>query len=374
MNLLTRILLTIITSCALICFISCKYGSKVAIDQGVIVTEKIEIRNSMALVSTPLKEVHRGQEVEILSRRARGQNEFVQVRLVGDSVEGWLESRHVVSKKILDESNKLAAEWQDIPAQATAKTRSKLNLRAKPGRDAEVIMQLAADAKIDIVGRMRIEKEPSKKSETPKKNDKTPKKPENSSEPKYESWYKVRLNTESLVKAGWLYAESVEVTPPPGLVGLQTGRHFAAWKPFGSVYDDDTKTKESHYITVDQSLSNKDDEADFDRVYVVTWDTEKHGYKSIYFENPIKGFYPLTFEQKGDDIVFSFSKFNKEKQLVTAKYLVSLNAKTDKWAVYPAPENKTKSNSSSENKAKGNASSESKAKGTPAPENKAKSK
>src|SRR5438105_12769772 len=100
----------LIGTIALLLLVACKHTNKSTMDQGVIIAEKATMRSSTALVATPVKELKRGAEVDILEHRNVNQRDFTLVRVSdGDKpVEGWLESRFVISKRIVDETNKLA--------------------------------------------------------------------------------------------------------------------------------------------------------------------------------------------------------------------------------------------------------------------------
>src|SRR5256885_8495057 len=112
--------LSLIFFLVLLLLSGCKHNSSksgaIINEPGVIIAEKAQVRNSTALVAAPLKELKRGDTVNILEKRSVNQREFLRVRVEGDKpVEGWLESRQVISKKIVDECNKLAEEWKDVP-------------------------------------------------------------------------------------------------------------------------------------------------------------------------------------------------------------------------------------------------------------------
>src|SRR5438105_1604632 len=116
MRMIIPLRILVISSLILFSVSACKKKGAEVIDQGVVIAEKAEVLNSTALVATPLKELRRGDEVDILERRSINQREFTHVRVSGDKpVEGWMETHFVISKRIVDECEKLAKEWKDIP-------------------------------------------------------------------------------------------------------------------------------------------------------------------------------------------------------------------------------------------------------------------
>lgn len=305
---------------------ACQFGSKTAIEQGVVLAEKAEVRNSTGIVAASIKEVKRGEVLDILERRTANQQDYVQVRLPGgENLEGWLEARFIISKRIVDECNKLDTDWKDIPTQAVGKTKDKLKLRLKPGRNSEVITLLSANTKLSIVGRARAERQAEEKDKTTDpKNDGV----------KYDDWYKVRLEDNSVIKAGWIYADSVEITPPEAIVSLPgAGRRFIAWESFGEeVKDTEINSVQKNYFILDKYAYSKEEEIDFDRVYVIAWDLETHGYKSILIESQVKGLYPLKVEKTSTGYIFTVSLLNKQNQPTLTRYQAKLEDEaTNKW-------------------------------------------
>lgn len=324
----------LIIQLSLLLLVSCKGDGTATIDQGVVIAEKAEVRNSTAPVAAPLKELKRGEQVEILEHRSVNQRDFTRVRVAGEKpLEGWLEARFVISKRIVDECQKLSDEWKDIPTQATGRTKDRLKLRLKPGRDTDVATMLPANTVLEIVGRERAER----------RTEATEDKPAPDEGVKYDNWYKVRLNPDGVIKAGWIYADSVELRPPDAIAPLPgAGRRFTAWQPFGKVKDSVTNNEESHYIILDKYAYSKDDDIDFDRIYIVVWDEEKHAYSSIFIESLLRGTYPLRGEQKSDGYYFTVPLLNRQNQPTLTNYVIKRDEKAGRYRVTRIVETKTK--------------------------------
>lgn len=304
----TIILLTLLLT-------SCTSQTKEQVsEQGVVIYEKAQLLASTALVSTPVRELKRGDTVDILERQTVNQREFVKIRYTPSgekAVEGWLESRHVLSKPLLDESNKLAKEWESIATQALGRTKDKLKLRVSPSRDSSVLTLLPSGTQVEIVGRVRNER----KVEDGQK--------------RFDRWYKVRLGEEYLTKAGWLYADSVELTPPDAIAALPGGsRRFAAWMEFGGVADEQTGKTESHYVILDKFTFSRDDEVDFDRIYIVVWKPDVHAYGSIYVESGLRGLYPMNYSKEGGIGTLVLQLIDKKGEQTAARYLILTDPKT----------------------------------------------
>ncbi|MBK7994026.1 MAG: hypothetical protein IPK14_11570 [Blastocatellia bacterium] len=94
--LIIRLFIIIFTA---LVFISCQPNQTTEVEQGVVVVEKAELRNSTGLVSATIKEVKRGELVDILERRTANNQDFVHIRIGKDNpVEGWLESHQIIKK------------------------------------------------------------------------------------------------------------------------------------------------------------------------------------------------------------------------------------------------------------------------------------
>lgn len=301
-----------------------------AVEQGVVIFEKAQLLASTALVSTPIKELKRGDTVDILERQTVNQREFVKVRYTPSgekAIEGWLESRHVLNKPLLDESNRLAKEWESISTQARGRTKDKLKLRISPSRDSGVLTLLPSNTQVEIVGRVRSER----KLEV------------DDGQKRFDRWYKVRLGDEYLTKAGWLYADSVELTPPEAIAALPGGsRRFAAWMEFGGVADEQTARTESHYIILDKFTFSRDDEIDFDRIYIVVWKPDIHAYGSIYVESGLRGLYPMEYKNEGEKGVLTVQLIDKKAGQISARYLILTDPKTGQIYVKKETKKETK--------------------------------
>src|SRR6476619_690226 len=185
-------------------------------DTGVVVARRAQIRSSTAVVAADLLEVSRGDTLEILdfqdvqdpidnSKKERWLR--VQAR-DEDNTEGWIESRNVMPEDVLKNSQKLADEVKNVPAQASGQLRASSNLRLTPDRSGNenIMMRLDSGSTFDIISWKRVAKPKSSESiETdvaPKAGSAQPgtrannnRQNDESTEPEEtnEIWYKVRL-------------------------------------------------------------------------------------------------------------------------------------------------------------------------------------
>src|SRR5437763_5579910 len=104
---------------------------------GVVVARRAQIRSSTAVVAADLLQVNRGDQVDILdstdvadpsdnSRKER----WLRVKARDeDATEGWIEARNVMPEDVLADSQKIADQDKDTPAQASGQLRASSNLR-----------------------------------------------------------------------------------------------------------------------------------------------------------------------------------------------------------------------------------------------------
>ncbi|HJX93089.1 MAG TPA: hypothetical protein VJ372_21525 [Pyrinomonadaceae bacterium] len=307
---------------------------------GVVVSRRAQIRSSTAVVAADLLQVTRGDQVDILDSvdvtdpndntrkerwlRVRGHDD--------DNTEGWIESRNVMPKDVLDASKKLAAEDDGIPAQASGQLRASSNLRLSPDRSGNenIMMRLDSGSSFDIVGWKRIPKPKSseaiesdvapKAGSAQQSNAKSGRQSEDDNEPEEtnELWYKVRLPAASSpAPAGWIYGKQVELSVPSDIIFYRTGREFVAWqrldgevKNTGATNDKDVarEAKPGSWLILEKSSSNQPhtlDEPDFDRIYVLGYDKRNQEHYTAYRSPDLKGFLPAKVEGQGDNKTFT---------------------------------------------------------------------
>lgn len=188
-------------------------GRPAKIDDGIIVSEAVAVRNSTAVLAVELTQVARGDEVAILERR----KDWVKIR-TPSGVEGWIEAREVISKQMYLQAKALEAESQAIPAQATGQVTGHVALRITPGRasDDNIIFYVPSNTLVEVLARVKTERMSTtvvpKRYEPPLRA--RSKETESESQIQYDYWYQVRLPESFLVRAGWIYAPLVELKVP----------------------------------------------------------------------------------------------------------------------------------------------------------------
>jgi SH3-like domain-containing protein len=249
------------------------------------------LRDQVSTVYNKTGTVKNGEQVQVLGRDRR----FVHVR-TSAGVEGWIEQRYVVTKKVYDAFGKFAQAELSSPVQATGITRNQTNIHLDPDRESEHLYQLDQGAKISIIRRATGEKalpgtsRPAAKSGT-------------QTSPSMEDWWLMR---DAQGHTGWVLARLVDIDVPLEIAQYAEGQRIVACFPLHEVVDQDKKVPE--YLVV--MSENKDGlPFDFNAIRVFTWNVRRHRYETAYRERNLSGFFPVSvshenFEKEGDLPVF----------------------------------------------------------------------
>lgn len=250
------------------------------------------LRDQVSTVYNKTGTVKNGEQVQVLGRDRR----FVHVR-TSAGVEGWVEQRYLVTKKIYDAFEKLTQQEQASPVQATGITRNQTNIHLDPDRESEHLYQVDPGAKISIIRRAASEKV------LPGANRAAAAKPGTQASPPMEDWWLMR---DAQGHTGWVLARLVDIDVPLEIAQYAEGQRIVACFPLHEVADQDKKVPE--YLVV--LSENKDGMPfDFNAIRVFTWNVRRHRYETAYRERNLNGFFPVSvshenFEKEGDLPVF----------------------------------------------------------------------
>jgi hypothetical protein len=324
-------------STLLLLFISCACTTLAGKEEvGAVIARRAQVRSSTAVVAADLKEVVRGDELDIMDSVTvpdTGER-WLHVRTRdAEPVEGWIEARNVISHDMIERSRRLAGDDGDIPPQASGQLRASTNIRFSPDRNGtdNILFKLESGSRFDIMGWKRV---PRPKSSETTESDDVPKtgtpqpgssrrgKKEEEKEPEEadELWYKVRLPPSvSPAPAGWVFGKQVELTVPSDIIFYRTGREFVAWQRLDgedpsaqqtAAKDKDAakETRPGSWVILEKSSANNPtgtDTSDFDRIYVLGYDKDRQEHYTAYRSPDVNGFLPLRVEGKGDTKTFT---------------------------------------------------------------------
>lgn len=323
---------------------------------GVVVSRNAQIRSSTAVVAADLREVNRGDVVDILDSidipdpndnskrelwyRVRAHDE--------DKTEGWIEARNIMPNNVLESARKLAEEDKETQAQATGQLHASSNLRLTPDRsnNENIMMRLDSGSSFEIIGWKRVPKlkgsETSESDTAPKPGSATSRTNKGSQSDEEnpedqettELWYKVRLSPWiSPAPEGWIYGKQVELMVPSDIIYYRTGREFVAWRRLDEDNSDEgsaTKTKDvakesrpGSWVILERSSSkepHKLDEPDFDRIYVLGYEKHDQDHYTAYRSPDVEGYLPMRIEGRGSDRTFVVRIKGEAGKITEAKY------------------------------------------------------
>jgi hypothetical protein len=298
---------------------------------GVVIARRAQVRSSTAIVAADIKEVLRGDVVDIVEASDVGESEKQRERWLrvrthdAESTEGWIESRNVMPQELLDRSLRLAEEDKNIPAQATGQLRASANLRFSPdrGNSENILLKLEGGSHFEIVGWKRV---PTPKTAETVESDDAPKpgsaqtnnrrrgeseaaKPQEEPD---ELWYKVRLTPDiSPAPAGWVFGKQVELAVPSDIIFYRGGREFVAWHRLDEAEKGNSSTpgdaQPGSWVILEKSDDDEasgTDQPDFDRIYVLGYDKTRQEHYTAYRSHDIRGRLPLRIEESGGSKFF----------------------------------------------------------------------
>ncbi|MCA1643792.1 MAG: hypothetical protein LC785_18065 [Acidobacteria bacterium] len=299
---------------------------------GVVIARRAQVRSSTAIVAADIKEVLRGDVVDIVEASDIGESEKQRERWLrvrthdAESTEGWIESRNIMPQELLERSLRLAEEDKSIPAQATGQLRASANLRFSPdrGNNENILLKLEGGSHFEIVGWKRVPT--PKTAEAVAESDDAPKPgsaqtnsrrrgESEAAKPQVEPdelWYKVRLTPDiSPAPAGWVFGKQVELSVPSDIIFYRGGREFVAWHRLDEAEKGNGSTpgdaQPGSWVILEKSDNNESsgtDQPDFDRIYVLGYDKTRQEHYTAFRSHDIRGRLPLRIEESGGSKYF----------------------------------------------------------------------
>jgi hypothetical protein len=265
------------------------------------------LHDRVAAVSNRVAEVVNGQPLEVLEHGRR----FLKVE-TGKNEIGWIEERAVIDAKTFQAFDQLGVQHREDPVAATGTLRDDYYLHLTPGRETERFYLLSANSKVQLLARASVPKVAPGSGQVHRPNlpgpggaAHTAGQPE-AAPPLLEDWWLVR---DSLGRAGWLLAGSVDVDVPDEIGVYGEGQRYVGAYVLNKVLDPQAATpghEVPQYVAV-LAPPKAGLPFDFDQVRVFTWSLRHHRYETAFRLHPIEGYLPVRVTSApGGAPAFSF--------------------------------------------------------------------
>jgi hypothetical protein len=266
------------------------------------------LRDHVATIYAKTGVVHNGERLQVLERMQN--KRFVRVRSPRGE-EGWIQERYLTDQQTYDQFQRLAEQFKNAQAQATATTEDQVKVHVLPGRKTGYLYLLNEKQKVEMLQRQTVdrnapplqlkeEKPKDKDADADSSDDEQPKSKENAGPPTVrEDWWLVR---DAQKRVGWVLGRALYLDVPEEIAQYSEGQRIVAAFPLDEVQDEDKKVSE--YLVL--FTENKDGMPfDFNQARVFTWNVRRHRYETAYRERELNGVLPVTlgrqsFEKEGN--------------------------------------------------------------------------
>lgn len=263
-----------------------------------VVPRQLYLHDRVAPVSNRVGEVKNGEKLQVVGHDRR----FLKVKKA-NGVAGWIEEHGVIDSDEYAQFQKLADEHKNDPVVATAVLRDDIYAHVSPGRKTQRFYLLPGNAKVKLLVRASVPKEPLPAprpiSHTETKpgsaNAGRPEEPP-SPPPVMEDWWLVRDDAGDV---GWILANRVDVDVPNSVAQYAEGQRIVAAYVLTTVHDENSDAP-NHEVPEYVMLLEPYKSGlpfDFDQVRVFTWSRSHHHYETAFRLRPIAGFLPAKVDQ-----------------------------------------------------------------------------
>jgi hypothetical protein len=260
------------------------------------------LRDHVATFYNKTGVVHNGERVQILERMQS--KRFLRVRSPRGE-EGWVQERYLTDQQTYDQFQRLAEQFKNAPAQATATTEEQVKVHVLPGRKTGYLYLLNEKTKVDLLQRQAVDRNapPLQLKDEKKEPDDNPDedkvKSDSAGPPAVrEDWWLVR---DPQMRVGWVLGRALYLVIPEEIAQYSEGQRIVAAYTLDEVQDGDKKVPEYLVLFTEKEGMPYD----FSQARVFTWNARKHRYETAYRERELAGVLPVTlgrqdFEKEGN--------------------------------------------------------------------------
>jgi hypothetical protein len=299
-------------------FAGCSFSSGAKIDEAIVIAPKVTLRSSTAKVALPIAELKRGDKLDILEqaevKTPTRIEEWYKVSISGKGDTGWIESRYIISKAVVDKTDVLFQKAKDLPSQGQGRLKVQAKLRLDAGGD--VVTYLNRGTIVEIVGKARTTIKPDASQDNDADD------PEDDAAVKTQLWLQVRMPDSEVIRAGWIGAQQVELDVPDEILHLEgDGRRFTGW-----VVYDQSRTKKgelkNNYIGLMKSVTTEGP-IDFTRLWFLNYSPDSGRYVNGGLEDGLRGVLPVTLRTSTGGKGFTIQEIDENGNNVAVSYEVT---------------------------------------------------
>jgi hypothetical protein len=258
------------------------------------------LRDRVATIYSKTGVVHNGDRLQVLERNQN--RRFLRVR-APHGEEGWLQERYVTAQQTFDQFQRMAEQYKDAPAQATATIEQQVKVHVLPGKKTDYLYLLNEKDKVAMLERRRIDRNaapaPPKDQDADIDTSDDETLSGNAAPSVWDDWWLVR---DSQQHVGWVLGRALYLDLPDEVAQYAEGQRIVAAFPLDAVEDQGKKVAEFLVLFTEPKDGMP---YDFDQIRVYTWNNRKHRYETAYRERNLDGALPVTlgrqdFEKEGN--------------------------------------------------------------------------
>ncbi|HEY6273242.1 MAG TPA: SH3 domain-containing protein [Terriglobales bacterium] len=257
------------------------------------------LRDHVATIYSKTGMVHNGDKLQVLDRTQN--RRFLRVR-APHGEEGWLQERYVADQQTYDQFQRIADQYKDTPAQATATIMQQVKVHIQPGKKTGYLYLLDEKQKVAMLERRRIDRNaaPAPPKDQDSESDTSDEDAPGTAAPSiWDDWWLIR---DSQQHVGWVLGRALYLDLPDEVAQYAEGQRIVAAFPLDEVEDQGKKVQEFLVLFTEPKDGMP---YDFDQIRVYTWNNRKHRYETAYRERNLDGSLPVTlgrqdFEKEGN--------------------------------------------------------------------------
>jgi hypothetical protein len=250
------------------------------------------LRDHVATIYSKTGMVHNGDKLQVLDRTQN--RRFLRVR-APHGEEGWLQERYLADQQTFDQFQRIADQYKDTPAQASATIMQQVKVHIQPGKKTGYLYLLDEKQKVAMLERRRIDRNaaPAPPKDQDSESDTSDEDAPGTAAPSiWDDWWLIR---DSKQHVGWVLGRALYLDLPDEVAQYAEGQRIVAAFPLDEVEDQNKKVQEFLVLFTEPKDGMP---YDFDQIRVYTWNNRKHRYETAYRERNLDGSLPVTLGRK----------------------------------------------------------------------------